>query len=286
MAQHQKKKAKLPELPPVADLQGHRGSRGLLPENTVPAMIKALELGVHTLEMDVVVTADGHVVLSHEPFFNHEISTTPAGAAIPEAEERNHNIFKMTLVEVQAYDVGLRPHPRFPEQKKMPARKPTLAEVLDAVAQWCAIHKKALPFFNIETKSQPKTDNTFHPAPEAFVDAIMKVINKAGVQDKLIMQSFDFRTLQYAKEAYPDVKLAALIEGNDPASLTRHLEKLGFVPDIYSPAHERVTPEMVHQCRYMNMKLVPWTVNDPFEAAQLKKMGVDGIITDYPDRIK
>jgi glycerophosphoryl diester phosphodiesterase len=286
MSQKDRKPPRVPNLPAVADLQGHRGCRGLMPENTVPAMLKALELGVHTLEMDVVITGDGQVVLSHEPFFNHEISTTPEGAAIQQAEEQLHNIYTMPLAQVQRYDVGLRPHPRFAAQQKMAVCKPTLEQVIDSVAQWCSLHKKPLPFFNIETKSHPEGDGKFHPEPAQFVDALMAVIMAAGLEEKVIIQSFDFRTLVYAHQHYPDIKLAALVEMDDPASLTRHLEKLGFVPDFYSPAYQRVTPAMVQQCKYLNMKLVPWTVNDPMEAARLKMMGVDGLITDYPDIIR
>src|SRR5438128_2424457 len=106
---------------PVFDKEGHRGCRGLMPENTIPAMLKALELGVTTLEMDAVITKDGQVILSHEPFFNHEITTKADGKFIDEKEEKNYNIFKMTYAETHQFDVGLKPHPRFPQQQKLPA---------------------------------------------------------------------------------------------------------------------------------------------------------------------
>src|SRR5215218_6256489 len=108
----------------VFDKQGHRGCRGLMPENTIPAMIKALELGVTTLEMDAVITKDKQVILSHEPFFNHEIATQPDGKPIMAAEERNFNIYRMTYFETQQFDVGMKPHPRFLQQQRIPAKKP------------------------------------------------------------------------------------------------------------------------------------------------------------------
>src|ERR1700754_3858617 len=115
---------------PSFDKEGHRGCRGLMPENTIPAMMKALELGVTTLEMDAVITADNQVVLSHEPFFNHEITTKPDGKLVTAQEEKSLNIYKMTYAQTQQYDVGLRPHPRFPQQQKLKATKPLLKEVI------------------------------------------------------------------------------------------------------------------------------------------------------------
>src|SRR5205085_9174232 len=114
------------------DKQGHRGCRGLMPENTIPAMLKALDLGVTTLELDIVFTKDSVAILSHEPFFNHEITTKPDGSFIEEKEERNYNIFKMSFAETQQYDVGLNTHPRFPQQQKIAAHKPSLAQLYDS----------------------------------------------------------------------------------------------------------------------------------------------------------
>ena len=115
------------------DKQGHRGCRGLMPENTIPAMLHALQLGVNTLEMDIVFTKDKVAILSHEPFFNHEITTTPAGQFIEETAEKNYNIFNMSFAETQQYDVGLKPHPRFAQQQKIAAHKPSLAALFDSV---------------------------------------------------------------------------------------------------------------------------------------------------------
>ncbi len=269
----------------VFDLEGHRGCRGLYPENTIPAMLHAMELGVNTLEMDAVITADGQVVLSHEPFFNHEISTLPDGTEVTEAMEKNLNIYTMSYDSVQLFDVGMKPHPRFAEQKKMGVHKPLLSDVLDAVKDWCERKNKPLPFFNIETKCMPATDSVYHPAPAEFAEILMKVIREKGVEEKAIIQSFDFRTLRYLHKMYPTTRLAALVEGDDTLTVTEQLSSLGFTPAIYSPAHEKVTTEMVTNCRIAGMLLIPWTVNDETDAIRLKKLGVNGLITDYPDRI-
>jgi glycerophosphoryl diester phosphodiesterase len=257
-----------------------------MPENTIPAMIKALELGVSTLEMDVVITADKKVVLSHEPFFNHEISTKPDGSPVTEEEEKNLNIYKMPYSEVSSFDVGSSIHPRFPEQKKMHSVKPLLSDVFIAVKQWCKDNDKPLPDFNIETKCLPEGDNIFHPEPSLFCDLLMEVIDTADMRPRCLIQSFDFRTLVYLRKNYPDVRLAALVEPFDKGGMETHKKELGFVPDIYSPAWELVDVAMVESCHLSKMKLIPWTVNDSAVAKKLIAMGVDGIITDYPDRIK
>jgi glycerophosphoryl diester phosphodiesterase len=268
------------------DLQGHRGCRGLMPENTIPAMIKALELGVTTLEMDASITADNQVILSHEPFFNHEISTKPDGKPVSVAEERGLNMYKMTYAEVKGYDVGMQPHPRFPEQQKMKAVKPLLSDVILAVRKWCKENYKPIPFFNIETKCLPASDNVYHPTPETFVDLLVDVLKKGEIENKTIIQSFDFRSLQYAHKAFPEIMLAALLEPDDKGSLQDHLDQLGFVPAIYSPAYERVDAALVDACKKNGMRIIPWTINDSATATRIKSLGVDGIITDYPDRIK
>lgn len=267
---------------PSFDQQGHRGCRGLRPENTIPAMIHALELGVTTLETDVVISKDKQAVLSHEPFFNHEISTTPGGKRVTTAEEKSLNLYQMTYKEIQQYDVGLATHPRFPRQQKMPAIKPRLEDMIDSVVSYCQQQNRPLPFFNIETKSEASGDNIYHPEPAEFVDLLMKVVQKKKITPYVIIQSFDPRTLQYLHKKYPNTKTALLIEDYDKLPLEDQLKNLGFTPSIYSPAHQLVTPLLVQQCKERKMGLIPWTVNDLPTLQRLKDMGVTGIISDYP----
>jgi len=265
------------------DFQGHRGCRGLLPENTVPAFEKALDLGVMTLEMDVVISKDKKVIVSHEPWFSHEIALDPGGAPISTNEERNHRIYEMTFEETQAYDVGMKPHPRFPEQRKLKVTKPLLSEVIAAAEVHSKRTSRALPYYNIETKSQTEGDGLFHPEPEEFVDLVVAVIKAAGVEGRTIIQSFDVRTLQVAKEKYPEIKLALLVENTQTPA--ENLEILGFTPDIYSPDYALVDKLLVSFAKKQGMKVIPWTVNEREEMDRLIGMGVDGIITDYPDRL-
>jgi glycerophosphoryl diester phosphodiesterase len=265
------------------DKQGHRGCRGLMPENTIPAMLHAMDLNVTTLELDVVITKDKQVVLSHEPFFNHEIATKPTGTLVTEAEEKQLNIFQMTYVEVKRFDVGLRPHPRFPQQKKIATYKPLLSELFDSVSAYLQSHNREQPYFNIETKCLPAKDGVFHPKPDEFVELLMAVIKEKKMEQWVIIQSFDFRTLQYLHLHYPAIKTAMLIEDDDQRGIEKQVEALGFVPTIYSPHYSLVNAALISYCRQRNIKVVPWTVNTKEEIEQLKQLGVDGIISDYPN---
>ena len=266
------------------DKEGHRGCRGLLPENTIAAMKKAVDLGVTTLEMDAVITQDGQVVLSHEPFFNHAITTQPDGSPVSEAEEKNLNIFRMTYAQVQTFDVGRKLDSRFPQQEKIAATKPLLREVIDTIRAYCRQKGVPLPQFNIETKSKPETDGVYHPAPSAFVDLLMDVVKDKNLEDHTIIQSFDFRTLQYLHQKFPAVRTAMLIEDYDRRSLDEQLSALGFVPTIYSPAAVLATRERIEACHQKHMLVIPWTVNTVAEMKRLVALGVDGLISDYPNR--
>jgi glycerophosphoryl diester phosphodiesterase len=265
------------------DKQGHRGCRGLMPENTIPAMVNALGLGVTTLEMDISISKDKKVFLSHEPFFNHEITTKPDGSFIEEKDEKNYNMYLMNYDSIKKYDVGMKPHPRFTQQQKMKAIKPLLADVFAAIKQEMMTRKRPYPFFNIETKTQPATDNIYHPAPAEFVELLMKVIKENAMEDFVIIQSFDFRTLQYLHKNYPTIKTALLIEENDQRNWWQQVTELGFHPTIYSPHYSLVSKGLILHCRNYKTKVIPWTVNDKAKIAKLKAMGVDGIISDYPN---
>ncbi|MEI9956910.1 MAG: glycerophosphodiester phosphodiesterase [Ferruginibacter sp.] len=267
------------------DKQGHRGCRGLMPENTIPAMLKAIDLGVNTLEMDVVFTKDMQAIVSHEPFFNHEITSliitkyATSREYIDEKKEKSYNIYKMTFAETQEFDVGLKPHPRFPDQQKIAVHKPLLSELIDSAEA----HSNKKIFYNVETKTQPATDNIFHPAPAVFVDELMKVINEKGIAARVIIQSFDMRTLQYLHQHYPALKTALLVEGKTNSSFRKQMKDLGFIPTIYSPEFIMVTDDLIKKCHSKKMKIIPWTVDDKAKIAELKTMGVDGIISDYPN---
>ncbi|PZR41755.1 MAG: glycerophosphodiester phosphodiesterase [Azospira oryzae] len=263
------------------DKQGHRGSRGLMPENTVPAMIKALQLGVTTLELDVVISKDKHVLVSHDTYMSAEISRKPDGTDVTPDEAKQINLYQMPYAEIKTYDVGSKPHAGFPQQKKRKAYKPLLSELIDSVELYVKKNKLPKPSYNIEIKSQPAGDHISHPEPQEFADLVMSVLKSKKLGKRLTIQSFDVRSLKVMHEKYPEVTLSYLTANTK--SLADNLATLGFTPPVYSPYYKTVTAETVKQCHDQRMKIVPWTVNTKEEINQLIALGVDGIITDYPD---
>ncbi|MDA8692866.1 glycerophosphodiester phosphodiesterase family protein [Saprospiraceae bacterium] len=260
------------------DIQGHRGCRGLYPENTIPAFVHAMDLGVNTLEFDVVISKDNQVIISHDPYMSHHIATGPNALEITEKTEKDHNIYKLTYAEIQTYDVGLKDFPRFPEQKKIPVHKPALKDLI-AVTE--AKNNKIL--YNIEIKRRPENDEIFHPHYKTFADLVVNEITDLGIMDRTTVQCFDVATLIYINERYPNVRLVYLIENED--SPTDNLAKIGFTPYVYSPDYKLVDKELVKLCQEKNMQLIPWTVNEVEDMKAMIDLGVKGIISDYPDRL-
>ena len=263
-------------------IQGHRGCRGLQPENTIPAFIEALRLGVSVLEMDVVVTADSQLVVSHEPWMSWEICLTPDGKEIQPGEDSMlYNIYKMTYDEVRKYDCGSKVHPRFLKQEKKKTYKPLLSEVFDRVEQYSQWNKHQAVFYNIETKSTPAGDGIYNPSPEEFVHLLYTELKKKNILKRVSIQSFDVRTLQVLHKIDPTVKTVLLVD--DSASVEQQLLKLGFKPTIYSPDFHLMNREIVASLHQQSIHVIPWTVNDEQDMIKLYEMGVDGIISDYPD---
>src|SRR5882762_6338048 len=196
---------------PKFDVQGHRGARGLMPENTIPAFLLALDSGVSTLEMDLVITKDKQVIVSHEPWMSAAYCLDPSGREIKEKDEKKYNIFLMDYDQVKQWDSGSKVNSKFPEQKKMKTSKPLLAEVIVAVENHIKNFTKYEVDYNIEIKSEVETDNRFHPRPEPFSDLTYHVIDQYLPWDRVVIQSFDQRVLRYWHKKYPGVKLALLI---------------------------------------------------------------------------
>lgn len=262
------------------DLQGHRGARGLMPENTIPAMIKALELGATRLELDLAVTKDGEVILSHEPYMNPAICLDQDGITIPKSD-KTHNIYQMSYREVLAYDCGTKFNADFPEQLKFHVTKPKLADVFIQVDQYAKNFGYLKPKYNIEIKSSPAGEGIFHPHIKEFSDRVVKQIDETIGLDRVNLQSFDFRVIKYIHDTYPDAQLSMLVSNATAYEL--QLAELGFVPEIYSPYFIQLTPEIVNALHQKGMKVIPWTVNTTEQMNKLLDMGVDGIITDYPN---
>ena len=266
------------------DLQGHRGCRGLMPENTIAAFIRAVDLGVTTLEMDVVITKDGQVLVSHDPYMNSAFCLDSTGQPIAKERQKDYRIYGMNFEQVKKFDCGTLPHPDFPEQKKMKATKPLLKDAIAAVEAYIKVHKLPWVQYNIETKCSRDGDEVFHPKPEPFTDLLMSVIKEKGISSRCIIQSFDMRTLQYLHVKYPEMKTALLIA--NPKSFKGNLKTLGFKPDIYSPNQILVSRSLVERAHKAGVKLIPWTINSEKDILKMRLLGVDGLITDYPDRVK
>lgn len=266
----------------VVEIEGHRGARGLAPENTIPSFLKALEYNVETLELDVVVSADGKVVVSHEPWFSHVISLDKNGNPISEEKEKEHNIYKLNYSEIKLYDVGSIGNKGFPEQARIKVAKPLLKDVFKAVSDYAKKNKLKPVRFNIEIKSNPDWDGRFTPPPAEFAKKVYDEILTNKMEKQVIVQSFDVRSLQEMRKLPIKLPLALLVMNKD--GIEKNIEKLGFQPDAYSPHFSLVNETTVKYCRDRKIKIVPWTVNENADLERMRTFELDGIITDYPDR--
>jgi len=287
------------------DLQGHRGARGLMPENTLPGFARALAIGVSTLELDLAVTADGVVVVSHNPRIEPDLARLDGSWIV----QSSAPIHQMTLQQVRRYDVGrLDPGSkygqRYPGQQGLDGVPiPTLAEVFE-LADRAGNTQVA---FNIEIKINPETPELTLP-PEEFAAAVVAVVREYRLQDRVIIQSFDWRSLQAVQELAPEIATSYLtadqrwlsnlqsgVEGASPwlagldiddfgGSAPRAIEAAGG--DTWSAYHREVDAEAIRLAHRLGLQVNVWTVNDAERMRELIAMGVDGIITDYPDRLR
>ncbi len=285
------------------DLQGHRGARGLAPENTLAAFRKAQEIGVTTLETDLAVTKDGVLVIAHDPYLNPDIVRGPDGRWLG---AKGPAILTLTLAELQRYDIGrVDPASRyareFPEQRPEDGERfPTLAEVF-ALAGAASRPLR----FNIETKVTPASSSeTVDPA--TFARLTIDVVRRAGMMRAVTIQSFDWRTLVEAKKLAPEIGTVCLTSETSSFDTVRRDRRLpspwhagfdlaahgGSLPrlvkvagcETWSPHWRNVTRELVTEAHAIGIRILPWTVNDPADMARLIDLEVDGLITDYPDR--
>ena len=215
------------------DVQGHRGCRGLMPENSIPGFLKAIDLGVTTLEMDVVISADGKVVVSHDPFISSQFCVNELGVEINKKEQQRINIYKLDYEDIKLFDCGTHGNAKFPEQQKIPMYKPLLSEVFEECEKHIGNSQKTPIRYNIELKSSPSGDRVNHPDPNLFTELVYNVIKAKISSEQICIQSFDVRILQFWRLKYPEHKLSLLVSNS--RSPDKNIEKLGFTPDIYSP---------------------------------------------------
>lgn len=255
---------------PRIAVHGHRGARALRPENTLPAFEYALQQGVDVLEMDLAVTRDDVLVVSHDARMNRKFCQGPTGAETL--------IRKMTLAELKQWDCGAKANPDFPKQQAVPGtRVPTLQEVFDLVKR-----RESRVEFNIETKISPASPEQT-PPPEKFAQMVLEVVRRNGLVSRVILQSFDFRTLHAMKALEPKMRLSALYPispGLPHRTLVELAREAGAT--IVSPNYRTVKPGEVAAAHKAGLQVVPWTPNEPGEWDKLVGEGVDAIISDDP----
>jgi glycerophosphoryl diester phosphodiesterase len=267
---------------PMFDLQGHRGARGLRPENTIPAFILALDSGVTTVELDLAITKDRQVVVSHEPWMSSSICLKPDGSAISAKEEKSFVIYEMDYAEVKKFDCASKPNENFPEQIRHEGSKPLLKDVIIAIEHHIKSFSLYEVDYNIEIKTTSGGDNRLHPSPEVFSDLVYNLVDQYLPLERVVIQSFDFRVLRYWHKKYPDIRLSALVENTK--TVDANLKTLGFKPSVYSPDFKLLTKEKVLYLQGQSIRVIPWTVNEIQDMQKMLQWKVDGFITDYPDR--
>lgn len=268
---------------PKFSQEGHRGARGLYPENSIAAMKAAIDLpNITTLEMDCHITKDKKVVVYHDDFLNPKFVTYANGKEL-KGKDNKGIIYGYTSKDLTAFDIGLKGNVDFPKQKTLSAKIPLLADLIDEAEAYAKLKRKTPVFYNIETKSQVDKDHKWHPGPQEFSDLVLQVVIEKGIAARTVIQSFDKRTIQYINKTYPQIKTAYLIEGSTKKTVNELIDDLGFTPFIISPHYKLVNKDFVDSAHKLGVKVIPWTVNTSEEIAALKALKIDGIISDYPN---
>ncbi|WP_342645449.1 glycerophosphodiester phosphodiesterase family protein [Mucilaginibacter sp. CSA2-8R] len=262
-------------------LQAHRGGRGLMPENTIPAMKNALDLGAD-LELDVYLTHDQQLVVSHEDHIPSAIALTPTGDTVSKASESNLSLPLLSYKDIEKYDVGTKFNPAFPQKKSIKVSMPLLTRLIDTAETYAKARHYKLPAYNIEAKL-PKGKNLTGGYREALLKAMVALLKEKHIQRRVIIQSFDTEMLEIMHQKYPDFTLSYLVQTGDAE---KNLSNLSFKPAYYSPNYHIVHHEDVEFCHQKNIKVIPWTVNTVEEMKVLKSLAVDGLISDYPNLYK
>ncbi len=261
------------------DIQGHRACRGLLPENSIEGAVHALPF-INTLELDVVVSKDHQVVVSHEPYMSSEICFDLEGKKIKKAEQESFNLYEMDYAEIQEYDCGSKYIERFPNQEKIAISKPLLSSLIDTIEKLTAINAQKINY-NIEIKRRHYWDEDFHPNLSKYVELVLAVVKAKNITDRCTIQSFDLEVLRYIHKNHPEVKLVFLTVSRK--GIKRNIRQLGFQPYCYSPFFKLLNKRQIRFARNKGMQVIPWTVNEAEDMRLLLELGVDGIISDFPD---
>lgn len=266
------------------DVQAHRGGAGLMPENTVEAMKHALDMGVNTLELDLQVSKDGLVVVSHDPYFHPRYSIRPDGSYVQASDPKEY-IYKMNYEDITKYDVGSRESEVWPGKACFPAVKPLAGDLIDFVEAYTKEKGYSPVRYNIEIKSKTgKGEGVSWPVYNEFVDKCVQLLLSKHLDDRLVVQCFDVRALNFMHEKYPELVLSYLIDSK-AKDFDTYMSKLSFTPQWLSPHYSLVDEALVAKCREKGIKLVPWTVDKPEDISRMIELKVEAIISNYPDRV-
>ena len=266
------------------DVQAHRGGAGLMPENTIEAMKHALDMGVNTLELDLQLSKDGLVVVSHDPYFHHRYAIRPDGSYV-EKDDPKEYIYTMPYSEVAKYDVGSRESEVWPGKACIKTVKPLANDLIDFVENYTKENGLSPVRYNIEIKSKDAAgEGQNWPTYDRFVTECCKFLHSKQLDDRLVVQSFDVRALNYMHEKYPEFILSYLVDANAP-DFDTYMGYLKFTPQWLSPHHTITDEALVQKCREKGIKLVPWTVDKPEDIKRILDLGVEAIISNYPDRV-
>ena len=266
------------------DVQAHRGGAGLMPENTIEAVKHALDMGVNTLELDLQVSKDGLIVVSHDPYFHHRYAIRPDGSYV-EKDDAKEYIYRMPYSEIAKYDVGSRPSEEWPDKACVKAVKPLANDLIDFVENYTKEKGLSPVRYNIEIKSKDAAgEGQNWPTYDRFVTECCKFLHSKQLDDRLVVQSFDVRALNYMHEKYPEMNVSYLVDEKAP-DFDTYMGYLKFTPQWLSPHHAITDEALVQKCREKGIKIVPWTVDEPEDIKRMIDLGVDAIISNYPDRV-
>lgn len=263
------------------EVQAHRGARSFFPENTLQAFCKAADIGIRVLELDLVVSRDHEIVVSHDPWLSGPLCSDPQGHPLA-LDDRRHIIYNMLYDEIALFDCG-RQHPSFSAQQSVSAAKPLLSSVFKGVDSYMvSADLKGRMIYNLEIKSWPDKDGVFHPSPERYAALLLQLIEKAGLSLRVRIQSFDERVIREAWRLNPRLCYGLLIEKREDAEVL--LQEPGFFFRYVNPHFSLVNRDMTAFLHTRGIRMIPWTVNETEDMLAMKQVGADGIITDYPER--
>ncbi len=264
------------------EIQAHRGGRALFPENTLQAFCHAATLGIRVLELDLMVSKDQQIVVSHDPSLSAPLCADPYGRPLGIEEQGRYILYEMSYQDIASFDCGI-PDPSFPGQVRVAACKPLLSTVFQTVEAFMASSAmQGTMIYNLEIKSWLQQDGLLHPSPDYYAALVLRVVEEAGLLWRVRIQSFDCRVLQEAWRLNPRLCYGLLIDKLKSVDL--FLQDLGFVPGYINPHFSLVDREITETLHARGIRMIPWTVNSTEEMLAMKYIGAEGIITDYPDR--